>query len=145
MPTLQQLQVRIDASDTNLPDALAAAKKLSNYLLAYNEEYNALIKKRQDVEFALIDAKNDSKGVDHGLVLHLESLKLGIESRMKVQDAKLLAFHASKLSITPPTSEQVKEVKALTAKVATLQAKDRATNALMDALGSLAGLVNQFQ
>jgi hypothetical protein len=143
MPNLARLQARMNGADS--ADAIAAGIELSNYYGIYNDEYNALITKRQEAESALFDASHDPAGVDHAEVLHLQGLILGIESRMKVQDGKMIAFQASALAIAPPDAVVVAQVKALTAQVAVLAAKGAAIEAIMVSLGQIAGLVNQAQ
>ena len=141
MQTLAQLQARM--AGANAADALAAARELTNYFIVYNEEYNALIIKRQDAETSLFDIAHNPAGVDHAQVLHLQGLILGIESRMKVLDGKMLAFQASTLAIAPPGAALVAQVKQLSAQVAVLIARDQAIQAIMLSLGQIAALVNQ--
>ena len=143
MQTLAQLQARMAGADPD--DAIAAANELTNYFIIYNEEYNALIMKRQEAETALFDATHNPAGVDHAEVLHLQGLILGTESRMKVLDGKMIAFQASALAIAPPDATLVAQVKQLTALVAVLVARDKAIQDIMAALGQIAGLVNQVQ
>lgn len=143
MQTLAQLQARM--AGPNSQDAIAAADELTNYFIVYNEEYNTLIQKRQEAESELFDATHNPAGVDHSEVLHLQGLILGIESRMKVLDAKMIAFMASSLEIAPPDATLVAQVKQLTAQVAVLVARDQAIQAIMVSLGQIAGLVNQVQ
>ncbi|CAH0353175.1 hypothetical protein [Aquabacterium sp. CECT 9606] len=143
MPNLAQLQERM--TGVNLEDAAAAGRELSNYFIVYNDEYNTLITKRQEAEFAIIDASRDPAGVDHAVVLHLQSLVLGTESRMKVQDARMLAFQASALAINPPDAAQVQLVKDLTAQLAVMIARDETVESIMVGLGQVAGVINQIQ
>ena len=143
MPTLAELQTRMNGDDPN--DALAAANELTNYFLIYNDEFNALVQKKTEAELAIMAESNDPAGVDHSEILHLQSLVLGIESRMKIQDAKMIAFQASNLAINPPTADQVATVKQLTTQVAAMVARDQAIASLMVALGQVAGIVNQIQ
>lgn len=143
MSTLAELQARMAGADKD--DAIAAGNELTNYFVVYNDEYNSLIQKRHEAESALFDASHDSGGVDHAEVLHLQALILGIESRMKVQDARMIAFQASTLSIAPPDAALVAQVKQLTAQVAVLAAQGAAIEAIMTGLGQIASLVNQVQ
>lgn len=143
MPTLAELQTRMNGDDPN--DALAAANELTNYFLIYNDEFNALVQKRTEAELAIMAQSSNPAGVDHSEILHLQSLVLGIQSRMKVQDAKMIAFRASTLAINPPTADQVAAVKQLTTQVAAMVARDQAIEGLMVALGQVAGIVNQIQ
>lgn len=143
MPTLAELQTRMNGDDPN--DALAAANELTNYYLVYNDEYNALVQKKMEGELAITAASNNPEGVDHSEILHLQSLVLRIESRMKVQDAKMIAFQASTLAINPPTPDQVAAVRQLTTEVAAMVARDQAIANLMVALGQVASIVNQIQ
>lgn len=141
MQTLAQLQARQAGNDAQ--DAIAAANELTNYFIVYNAEYNTLIQKRQEAESALFDASHDPKGVDHAEVLHLQALILRIESRMKVLDAKMIAFMASTLAIDPPDANLVKQVKQITADVAVLVARDQAIQAILIGLGQIAELVDK--
>ena len=143
MQTLAQLQARMAGEDQG--DALVAANELTSYLLIYNDEYNMLIMKRQEARSAERAASTDPAGVDHGEVLRLQSLILGIESRMAVQDARLIAFQASSLAINPPDAGQVQLVKALTAQVATMITRDAGIEGIMAGLGQIAAVVNQIQ
>jgi hypothetical protein len=143
MPTLAEFQTRMNGEDPD--DALAAATALANYYSVYNDEYNALIRKKTEAEMAIAAESTDPAGVDHAVILNLQSLVLGIQSREKVQDAKMLAFQASTLAINPPTAAQIQQVKALTTQVAAMVARDQAIQSLMVALGQVAGLVNQIQ
>jgi hypothetical protein len=143
MSTLAELQARMAGADKD--DAIAAGNELTNYFVVYNDEYNALIKKRQDAESALFDASHDPAGVDHAEVLHLQALILGLESRMKVQDGRMIAFQASTLSIAPPDAALVAQVKQLTAQVAVIAARGAAIERIMTSLGQIAALVNQVQ
>jgi hypothetical protein len=143
MSTLAELQARMAGADKD--DAIAAGNELTNYFVVYNDEYNTLIKKRQEAESALFDASHDPAGVDHAEVLHLQALILGIESRMKVQDGRMIAFHASTLSIAPPDAALVAQVKQLTAQVAVIAARGAAIESIMTSLGQIAALVNQVQ
>ena len=127
----------------NTQDAMDAANELTNYYVIYNDEYNTLIIKRQQAETSLFDATHDPAGVDHAEVLHIQSLILGIESRMKVLDGKMIAFQASNLAINPPDAGLVAQVKQLTAQVAVLVARDAGIQAIMVGLGQIATLVNQ--
>lgn len=133
----------MNGNDAN--DALAAANELTNYFLIYNDEFNTLVQKKMEAELAIVAESSNPAGVDHSVILHLQSLALGIESRMRVQDAKMIAFQASTLAINPPTAAQVQEVKQLTTQVAAMVARDEAIQGLMVALGQVAGLVNQIQ
>lgn len=143
MSTLAELQARMAGADKD--DAIAAGNELTNYFLVYNDEYNSLIQKRNEAESALFDASHDPAGVDHAEVLHLQGLILGIESRMKVQDARMIGFQASTLSIAPPGAALVAQVRQLTAQVAVLAARGAAIEAIMTGLGQIAALVNQVQ
>lgn len=143
MSTLAELQARMAGADKD--DAIAAGNELTNYFVVYNDEYNTLIQKRQEAESALFDASHERAGVDHAEVLHLQGLILGIESRMKVQDARMIAFQASTLSIEPPDAALVAQVKQLTAQVAAIAARGAAIEAIMTSLGQIAALVNQVQ
>lgn len=143
MSTLAELQARMAGADKD--DAIAAGNELTNYFVVYNDEYNALIKKRQDAESALFDASHDPAGVDHAEVLHLQALILGLESRMKVQDGRMIAFQASTLSIAPPDAALVAQVKQLTAQVAVIAARGAAIESIMTSLGQIAALVNLVQ
>lgn len=143
MSTLAELQARMAGADKD--DAIAAGNELTNYFVVYNDEYNALIQKRQEAESALFDASHDPAGVDHAEVLHLQALILGTESRMKVQDGRMIAFQASTLSIAPPDAALVTQVKQLTAQVAVLAARGAAIEGIMTILGQIAALVNQVQ
>jgi beta-lactamase regulating signal transducer with metallopeptidase domain len=143
MQTLAQLQARMIGADA--VEAMAAATELTNYFLVYNEEYNTLIMKRQQAESALFVAAHNPAGVDHAEVLRLQGLVLGIESRMKVQDAKMLAFQASTLAITGPDAPLVAQVKQLTAQVAVMIATGEAIKNIMVGLGQIAALVDQVQ
>lgn len=143
MPTLAELQMRMNGDDPN--DALAAANELTNYFLVYNDEYNALVQKKTEAELAILAKSSDPAGVNHSEILHLQSLVFGIESRMKVQDAKMIAFQANALAIKPPTPHQVLAVKELAMQVAAMVARDGAIENLMVSLGNIAGIVNQIQ
>lgn len=143
MPTLEEFQTRMNGGDP--ADALAAATALANYYSVYNDEYNALIQKKMEAEMAIAAESTNPVGVDHSVILALQSLVLGIQSRKKVQDAKMLAFQASTLAIDPPTPAQIQQVKALTTQVAAMVVRDQAIQSLMVALGQVAGLVNQIQ
>ena len=143
MSTLAELQARMAGTDKD--GAIAAGNELTNYFVVYNDEYNALIQKRQEAESALFDASHDPAGVDHAEVLHLQALILGTESRMKVQDGRMIAFQASTLSIAPPDAALVTQVKQLTAQVAVLAARGAAIEGIMTILGQIAALVNQVQ
>lgn len=143
MPTLAEFQTRMNGEDP--ADALAAAIALANYYSVYNDEYNALIRKKTEAEMAITAESTNPDGVDHSVILNLQSLVLGIQSRKKVQDAKMIAFQASTLAINPPTAAQIQQVKALTTQVAAMVARDQAIQSLMVALGQVAGLVNQIQ
>lgn len=143
MLTLAELQKRMNGDDP--ADALAAATALTNYYLIYNDEYNALVQKQTEAELAIMAESSNPAGVDHSVILHLQSLMLGIQSRTKVQDAKMIAFRASTMAINPPTAAQVKAVRDLTMQVAAVVARDQAVQGLMATLGQVAGLVNQIQ
>lgn len=143
MPTLAELQTRMNGDDPN--DALAAANELTNYFLVYNDEYNALVQKKTGAELAIMAVSSNPAGVDHSEILLLQSLVLRIESRMKVQDAKMIAFQASTLAINPPTPDQVAAVKQLTTQVAEMVARDEGIMGIMVALGQVAGIVNPIQ
>jgi len=143
MQTLAQLQARMAGEDQ--ADALSAANELTNYLLIYNDEYNTLIMKRQEARSAERAVSMDPAEVDHGEVLRLQSLILGIESRMAVQDARLIAFQASSLAINPPDAGQAQLVKALTVQVAAMITRDAGIEAIMVGLGQIAAVVNQIQ
>lgn len=143
MPTLAEFQARMAGSDAK--DAVAAGNELTNYFIIYNDEYNTLIRKRHEAETSLFDASHNPAGVDHAEVLHLQSLILGIESRMKIQDGKMIAFQASGLSIAPPDAALVAQVNQLCAKVSVLAVRGAAIEAIMASLGQIAGLVNQVQ
>lgn len=143
MPTLAELQTRMNGDDPT--DALAAATALTNYYLIYNDEYNALVEKQTEAELAIMAESSNPAGVDHSVILHLQSLVLGIQSRTKVQDARMIAFRASTMAINPPTDAQVQEVRGLTTQVAAVVARDQAVQGLMITLGQVAGIVNQIQ
>ena len=143
MQTLADFRRRMAGADQ--ADALAAATELTNYLLIYNDEYNALIMKRQDAKTAEREALTNPAGVDHAEVLRLQSLILGTESRMAVQDARLIAFHASSLPINPPDANQVQIVKGLTTQVAAMTARGQGIQNIMVGLGQIAAIVDQIQ
>lgn len=143
MPTLADLQAQMSSADADA--AIAAGNALANYFIIYNDEYNALLMKRQEAETALFDASHNPDGVDHAEVFHLQGLILGINSRMKVQDGRMIAFQTSGLSIAPPDSALVAQVRQLSAQVAVIAARGAAIEAIMVSLGQIAGLVNQVQ
>lgn len=143
MPTLAELQTRMNGEDPN--DALVAANVLTNYYDVYNNEYNALVQKKTEAELAIMAESSNSAGVDHSKILYLQSMAMGIESRMKVQDAKMIAFQTSMLPINPPTPNQVANVRQLTTQVAAMVARDQAIENIMVALGNVASIVDQIQ
>lgn len=143
MSTLAELQTRMNGDDPI--DALAAANELTNYFLVYNDEYNVLVQKETEAELAIVAESSNPAGVDHSKILDLQSLVLGTQSRMKVQDAKMIAFQASILAINPPTANQVAAVKQLTTQVAAMVVRDQAIEGIMVALGQVASIVNQIQ
>ncbi len=143
MQTLAELQQRMNGDDA--VDALAAANELTNYFLIYNDEFNLLVQKKTEADLAILAASTDPAGADHALILHWQSLSLGIESRMRLQDAKMIAFQASTLAIDPPTAAQVTAVKQLTTQVAAMVLRDTAVKDFMLALGQVGALVNQIQ
>lgn len=143
MSTLAELQTQMADADPNV--AIPAGNTLANYYGIYNDEYNTLLMKRQEAETSLFDASHDSAGVDHAEVLHLQGLILGIESRMKVQDGKMIAFQASGLSIEAPDAALVENVQQLCAQVSAIASRDAGIEAIMLGLGQIAGIVNQVQ
>lgn len=143
MPTLKEFQVQMNGDDETA--ALAAANGLTDYYGIYNDEYNTLILKRREVRKAIEAENNNPDGVDHSVLLHLEALEKSISSRMLVQDARMIAFRASKLAINPPTQDQVEKVKTLTTKLAKQIARDQALQEVMKALGEIAEVVNEVQ
>lgn len=143
MPTLKEFQVQMEGDDETA--ALAAANGLTDYYGIYNDEYNTLILKRMEALQAIEAEYNSPHGVDHSVILHLRALVQSIESRMLVQDARMIAFRASSLAINPPTQDQVEKVKSLTTQLAVQVARDQALQEVMTALGEMAGLVNQIQ
>lgn len=143
MQTLAELQTRMNGEDPN--DALVAANVLTNYYDLYNNEYNALVQKKTEAELAIMAESSNSAGVDHSKILYLQSMVMGIESRMKVQDAKMIAFQTSMLAINPPTPIQVANVRQLTTQVAAMVARDQAIENIMLALGKVASIVDQIQ
>ncbi|MDO9236471.1 MAG: hypothetical protein Q7U28_10645 [Aquabacterium sp.] len=141
MPKLAEFQARMKGPDAD--DALKAATDLANYYIIYNEEYNTLIEKQQQAEIALYNVTHNPTGVDQAEALRLQGLILWSGSRMKFLDEKMLAFHASTVSIKPPSKTLVEQVKQLTAQIATLIAKDQAIKGIIGALTELSGLVNK--
>lgn len=143
MSTLAELQARMANADPKI--AILAANTLANYYGIYNDEYNTLLTKRQEAKTALFDVSHDPKGVDHAEVLHLQGLILGIESRMKVQDGKMIAFQSSGLSILAPDVALVAQVRQLCTQVSAISPRSAALENIMIALGQIAGIVNQVQ
>lgn len=141
MPALAEYQERMTGEDKE--DALAAATELSNFYFIYNEEYNALLTKQYEAELKLFDVTHAPTGVDQAEALRLQGLILSTGARMKYLDAKMMAFHSSAISITPPTQAVVKKVKALAAELAALVAKDTAIKKITAALTELASLINK--
>lgn len=143
MPTLKEFQVQMEGDDETV--ALAAANALTDYYGIYNDEYNTLILKRMEALKVIEAEYTNPDGVDHSVILYLQALVQSIESRMKVQDARMIAFRASKLAINPPTQDQVQTVKTLTTKIAKQIARDQALQEVMNALGEIAKVVNEVQ
>lgn len=143
MPTLAEFHALMEGDDANV--ALAAAIELTNYYQIYNDEYNALILKKMEARQAIDAEYTSPHGPDHSVILQLQSLILSIDSRMKMQDARMIAFQASSLAINPPTPDQIQAVKSLTTKLAAQVARDQALQEVMTALGEMAGVVNQIQ
>lgn len=143
MPNLNELQAKMNSADATI--AIPAARTLVNYYAIYNDEYNALLKKRFEVETSLFDASHAPTGVDHAEVLHLQGLLLGIEARMKVQDGKMIAFRASGFSIKPPDAPLVAQVQQLCARVSAIVARSAGIEAILQGLGQIASIVNEVQ
>lgn len=143
MSTLAELQAQMADADPNV--ARVAATRLANYYSIYNDEYNMLLMKRQEAETVLFDATHDPNGVDHAEVLHIQGLILGTESRMKVQDGKMIAFQNSGLSIGSPDATLAAQVRQLCEQVAAIAARGAGIEAILVALGQIGGIVNQVQ
>ena len=143
MPTLADLQAQM--ADPNPAIAIPAANALTNYFVIYNDEYNTLLTKRHEAETRLFDVSHDPNGIDHAEVFSLQSLILGTESRMKIQDGMMIAFQASGLSIAPPSADLVAQVRQLSAAVSAIAAAGEGIKAIMEGLGQIAGLINQVQ
>ena len=143
MPNLVDIQALMADADPSV--AIPAAYMLANYYGIYNDEYNMLLMKRQEAETSLFDAERDPAGVDHAEVLHLKGLILGIESRMKVQDGKMLAFRASGLSIVAPDAAMMAKVRDLCAQVSANATRGAGIDEIILGLGQIAGIVNQVQ
>jgi len=143
MATLAELQAQM--ADVDPKVAIPAANTLANYYGIYNDEYNTLLMKKRDAETALFDASHDTAGVDHAEVLHLQGLILGIESRMKVQDGRMIAFQSSGLSIGAPDAVLVAQVRQLCVQSSAIAARGAGIEAIMVTLGKIARIVNQIQ
>lgn len=143
MQNLAELQARMNGEDP--ADALAAATDLTNYFIVYNDEFNALVRKKTEVDLAIMAEASNPNGVDHSEILRLQSLGLGIESRMRVQDARMIAFQASTMAIKSPTPAQVLTVKDLAGQVAVMVARDQAIENIMGLLGQIASIVSDIQ
>lgn len=143
MPNLAELQKLMHGN--NKDDAIAAGNALANYYFIYNEEFNTLIKKRQEASSALYDATHNPAGANPAEVLHLQALSLWAESRMRLQDAKLLAFSASTLTIFEPDPILVAEVKNLAAKVSAMQARAQGIDNILQGLAAIAALIDKVQ
>lgn len=141
MNTLKELQDRMHGDDKD--DARAAAVDLANFYFVYNEEYNALQDKLIEAEAAYIDVTQNNTGVDQAEAMRLKAFELSLDARMALLDMKMRAFHQSTTAITPPTVQAVAAIKALSAKVAVLIAKDAALAQVTQALTEMGNIVNQ--
>src|SRR6202007_2596875 len=85
-------------------------KALADYYYVYNEEYNALLTTKENADAALFAEKHGAGGVNMPQVLQLQSMILGLQSRIAKLDEKMLAFHQSTLAITPPDQGTIDNV-----------------------------------
>lgn len=143
MSTLAELQAQMADADPSV--AIPAANILTNYYGIYNDEYNTLLMKRQETETSLFSASHNPDGVDHAEVLHLQGLILNIESRMKFQDGKMIAFQASGLSIGAPDAVLVANVRQLCEQVSAIAARSAGIEAILHSLSQIAEIVNEVQ
>lgn len=144
MPRLSDLKAKMkDSSDP--AGAAQASRDLAAYLLSYNEEYNANLATREKAVIELDAVSTDPSGVDTSGVLRLQSLILTTEARMKVQDEKLIAFHADALSVEPPSDTVAGKVKKLSAEVSQMQVKAAAVENIIGLLTKLAQAVDKMQ
>lgn len=143
MPRLSDLKAKM--KDSNQEVAAQASRDLAAYLLSYNEEYNANLVIREKAVIELDAASTDPGGVDTSRVLRLKSLVLTTEARMKMQDEKLMAFHADALSIDPPSESVAGKVKNLSAEVSEMQVKAAAVENIIGLLTKLAQAVDKMQ
>ena len=108
MPNLSELQADMKSQDQ--AKVLTAARVLTDYFLSYNEEYNALLDTSARADAELFRITHDPAGVNTADMLRIQGLLLYTQSRMKTQDERLMAFHASAFAISPPTPAMVADV-----------------------------------
>lgn len=143
MPRLSESKAKMKDADQQV--AAQASRDLAAYLLSDNEEYNANLVTREKAVIELDAVSTNPNGVNTSDVLRLQSLILTTETRMKVQDEKLIAFHADALSIDPPSNTVAGKVKKLSAEVSEMQVKAAAVESIIGLLTKLAQAVDKMQ
>jgi hypothetical protein len=140
MKTLKELRELMNTGSAE--EKLAASMELNNYLLTYNEEYNALLDLEASVTVALYEVTHNPHGINHAYRLDLETLQTKITARKAFLDMKLRAFHHSEIGINAPDQATIDKVKELADKVAKKVLKEKAIDAVIAALTDIANIVN---
>lgn len=132
METHDELERKMNGEDEAAARAAAAA--LANFHFIFSQERNAVRKKLKEVSAAYEDVISDPQGVDQAQAKRLETLKLSLKARLVTLDKRMDDFLGSRTPINPPSTEQVQRAKDLSAKVATLSARDVALEGALKAL-----------
>ena len=142
MRTLSELQQAMESD--NEAEASKAGKELAEFYFTYNQEYNALLIAKQRGEIALDKEKHNGSGVNTSDVFKLQSMILGIASRIAMLDHQMLAFQESAFAIRPPGPDTINKVKELSSKVAKAQIRANTVEAVMKNLTELAQVTSGF-
>jgi hypothetical protein len=140
MRTLAQLQRIIETGSD--AQKLEASMEITNFMLAYNAEYNLLIDLEAAAKIEHWNVSHDPAGIDHPRRLELEALLTNVASRMAFLDMKMLAFEHSSIGINAPDQATIYRVKAISDTVARTTTKNQAVVSILAAITEIAKIVD---
>lgn len=140
MPTLNALRKIINGKDEGA--ALDASRGLLRFYTIFNTEYHLLEDKQEEAQLSLFKVENNPKGVNQAKRGALSAFLVEVKGRLLLLDAKLRAFEADELDITPPTKAMVAKVKKESGLLAAKNATDAALKGIIAALMDIAAIAD---
>ena len=142
MPTLNALK-ELSENKVNKAKALEAALHILRFYTLFHTEHHLIEDKIEEAQSDVDEIDAGVHGVNQTERGALMEFILEQKGRLDLLDGKLRAFEANDLNIKPPTQEMVAQVKRESARVAVLQTKDNALDAIVAGLVEIAQIADK--